>query len=109
MSKDVKNPLVNHKTTALPDAQRQEPARQYLDLTTGKVCADDYKQTPNQEQENPGVVIVTEDDGHIDFSGGAKRFRPKSTEQTKAQREGRELRNADSVAQNAQRRVSKKT
>ena len=102
MSKEVKNPLVNHKTTALSDRQRQEPARQYVDLTTGKICVDYFQQTPKQETEDPNVHIESEANSGESWKL-AKPYRPQSGDRTKAVKESRKLVPSD-VADNAQKR-----
>ncbi len=57
MSKDIKAPTqfqsdVNRKGS-------ETPARVYVDLATGEVCADGFEPLPNAATEDPGVRIVT--------------------------------------------------
>lgn len=101
---NTKYPLINHPSKAAPDVQRQEPANVYVDLTTGKVCADRFEQTANQEQENPDVEILT--DPKAESWKLAKPYRPQSGDRTKAQVEQSELRRSD-VADGAQLRAKK--
>ena len=58
MSKDLKSP---DQMPAKADRgkQTEEPSRQYLDLTTGKICADGFEPLPNSATEDPGVKIVS--------------------------------------------------
>ena len=57
--KDLKGPNQKPDTTRRAE-QLEEPARVYVDLATGKVCADGFEELPNNAQEDPGVRIVTE-------------------------------------------------
>ncbi len=58
MSKDLKAP---NQQPAEPNRMKQTetPSRQYIDLTTGQICADGFEPLPNAATEDVNVRIVS--------------------------------------------------
>ena len=57
MPKDIKAPTQFESDTNRKGTET--PARVYVDLATGKVCADGFEELPNSATEDPGVKIIT--------------------------------------------------
>jgi hypothetical protein len=56
--KDLKGPD-QQPTGPTRAKQIEQPAKVYVDLLTGEVCADGFDALPNSATEDPGVRIVT--------------------------------------------------
>jgi hypothetical protein len=55
---DIKAPVQNESNTNRAK-QVETPALQYIDLTTGQICADGFEPLPNAAVEDPNVNIRT--------------------------------------------------
>ena len=59
MSKDLKSPD-QQPSESNRMKQIETPSRQYLDLTSGQICVDNFEPLVNAAVEDPGVRIITE-------------------------------------------------
>lgn len=56
--RDIKGPVQNESDTNRAK-QLETPAKVYVDLLTGEICADGFEPLPNAATEDPNVRIIT--------------------------------------------------